>query len=155
MITKAQWKKGFKTTRDNIAAFGLKLPDWYSEEMPADRLGSPDKVVKMLVQKGVNINEKSKGTAGMGPMTPLDLGGQSARVVDAKGKSAIFFAIDNDDLEMVRVIAEGNGFDGNPYSFSAKKMTNCVGGVTYGPAGYAKASNASSAIVQYLESKGL
>ena len=76
---------------------------------------------------------------------------------DVKDKSAIYFAIENNNLEMVKFLAENNGFDGRPYTLTAFHVgaAGCVGGGTFGASAYAQQTNAGPETIAYLKSKGL
>ena len=66
--SKELWKQGYSAGKANMEGFGLKFPDWYSADMSADRFGTPEEMLKLLLAKGLNINEKnSQG------YTPLEL----------------------------------------------------------------------------------
>ncbi len=69
-------------------------------------------------------------------------------------KSAIYFAIEHKNMEMVKFIAGHKGFDGKNLSISAKKMTNCVGGGNYSPSEYADELEATD-IKDYLKKQGM
>jgi ankyrin repeat protein len=71
--SKEVWKQSFPQTKKNIDAFGVKLPEWFSADMPADRFGTAEEMLKILLSKGLKINEKNKGADGLGPRTPLEL----------------------------------------------------------------------------------
>ena len=83
--------------------------------------------VKFLLEKGA----KTGGIEG------LFTSGQCPG--DLKNKSAIYFAIENNNMEMVKYIAEHNGFDGKKMSvFPTKNIkTLCTGGTSYSPSAYA------------------
>jgi ankyrin repeat protein len=252
-------KAGFAAGKSNMEAFGLKVPEWYSN-LGDDRNGTPDEMLKLLLAKGLNINEKNKGSNGIPPSTPLEvsLGGgllnkpevtvalvnngadvkvesewygpaiiQAAQLgsvdvlkamldkganINATGKaftdtdngaqiknhtpltaaamknhteavkflldkganttgisgsiisgscpaklsdkSAIYFAIENKNIDMIKYIAEHNGYNGKELSISAKKMTNCVGGGSYSPSEYAKALDLGD-IKDYLKKQNM
>lgn len=65
-------KKGFAAGKANMEAFGLKMPDWYSN-LPDNLNGTPEDMLKVLLSKGLNINEKNKGAGGIPPQTPLEV----------------------------------------------------------------------------------
>jgi ankyrin repeat protein len=67
------WKSGFATTKGYMDGFGVALPAWYGEEPPAGRFGTPDEMLKLLLAKGLNINEKNKGIDGLKQRTPLEI----------------------------------------------------------------------------------
>ena len=71
--SKELWKQGFAQGKGSIEGFGLKVPDWYSADMSADRFGTAEEMLKLLLSKGLNINEKNKGLDGLKPRTPLEL----------------------------------------------------------------------------------
>lgn len=252
-------KTGCAGSKSILEGFGLKVPDWYLN-LPNDKNGTPEEMLKLLLAKGLDINQKNKGAGGIPDQTPLEvsLGGgflnkpevtlalinnganvkvesdwygpailQAAQVGSAdvlkamiekgadintqgkcftdadngaqiktftpltcaavknhteavkflleKGastegisgsivsgscpaklndKSAIYFAIENKNMEMVKVIVEHKGYNGKPLSISAKKMTNCVGGGSYKPSEYAKELGQSD-IKDYLKAQGL
>jgi len=73
-------------------------------------------------------------------------------LVDAKDKSALFFAIENNNLEMVKFLVENKAYDGKPYTLSAVHSgpigygAGCIGGGTYTPSKYAVAAHASRSV---------
>lgn len=71
-----------------------------------------------------------------------------------ENKSAVYFAIEHKNMDMVKIIVEGKGFNGQNLSISAKKMTNCVGGGSYSPSKYAKEVGVSD-IADYLKGQGM
>jgi len=258
--SKELWKQGFTQGKGSIEGFGLKLPDWYSAEMPADRFGSAEDMLKLLLSKGLNINEKNKSAAG--PLTPLEIsmgtgfgghpeimlalinngadvnmvsetygpmifqasqtgfvdvvkamvakgadvnasgkffaqsegvslkgytpliiaalnnrtelvkylieaGAKSTGAVEGQfsapngclaklaGKTAIFYAIENESLEMVKFMVEHKAFtNGERFTYTAKKMGGCLGGGGYSPLSYAKELGKTD-VYDYLKSQGV
>ena len=72
--SKDLWKQAFPAMKPALAPFGFTVfPEWYSADMPEDRYGSPEQMLKLLLAKGLNINEKNKGLDGMKPRTPLEM----------------------------------------------------------------------------------
>ncbi len=71
--SKEAWKQGFSQGKSLIDAMGVNLPDWYSADMPANRFGTAEEMLKILLSKGLNINQKNKGLDGLKPRTPLEL----------------------------------------------------------------------------------
>ncbi|MBK9477264.1 MAG: hypothetical protein IPN99_00070 [Bacteroidetes bacterium] len=63
----------FAAAKTSMESYGIKMPEWYAEDMPEDRLGTPDEMMALLLSQGLNINEKNKGFAGGKPTTPLTL----------------------------------------------------------------------------------
>jgi hypothetical protein len=71
------WAKQFPYMKPALAPYGFTVfPDWYSADMPDDRFGSPDEMLKILLATGLNIDQKNKGLNGLKPSTPLGLGFQ-------------------------------------------------------------------------------
>jgi len=64
-----------KTTRiavkTSIEPYGYVVPDWYVN-LPEDQEGTPEAMLKILLGKGLNINEANKGLSGLPPQTPLE-----------------------------------------------------------------------------------
>ena len=252
-------KTVFAAIKPSIEKYGFTVPDWYAN-MPDDRNRSADEVLKVLIAKGLNVNEKNNSSTKMPDQTPLEMtlgsglgnkedvmlaliangaevkmeskwGGplilQAAQcgfasVVKAmveKGvdintegacwtdadngaqirnftpltaatcknrfevvkylltagadthgisgsivagscpaklsnKSPIYFAIENKNMEMVKFIAENNGYNGKKLSIGAKKMTNCIGGGSYSPSELADELELPE-IKDYLKKKGM
>jgi len=72
--SKELWKQAFPAMQPALAQFGFTVfPDWYSADMAENRYGSPEQMLKLLLAKGLNINEKNKGLDGMKPRTPLEM----------------------------------------------------------------------------------
>lgn len=65
-------KNALAAGKSNMEAFGLKLPDWYGN-LPDDRNGTPEEMLKLLLNKGLNINQKDKGVNGMPDQSPLEV----------------------------------------------------------------------------------
>jgi len=58
--------------KKSIEPYGYTVPDWYLN-MPADRMGEPEEILKLLLGKGLAINEKNAGVKGGIPaQTPLE-----------------------------------------------------------------------------------
>lgn len=257
--SRAERKANFEAIKKSIEPFGIKTPDWYVN-MPDDRNVEPGEILKVLLGKGLKVDQKNKGTGGMPAQTPLEvaLGGglgskeavllalivngadvkvesdwygpailQAAQIgyasvlkamiergcdintegkcfTDAKNaagiktftpllcaaakdrldavkylmdngasikgisgsvvegecpaklsnKSAIYMAIDNKNMEMVKYIAEHKGYDGKQLSITAKKLTNCIGAGSYTPSEYADERDLDD-IKSYLKKQGL
>ncbi len=71
--SKDLWKQYYPQTQKNMEAFGIKLPDWYSADISADRFGTAEEMLKILLSKGLDVNQKNKGLDGLKPRTPLEL----------------------------------------------------------------------------------
>jgi ankyrin repeat protein len=56
----------------SIEKFGIAVPDWYVN-MPDDRNQNPEEILKLLLGKGLNINQKNKGINKMPDQTPLEV----------------------------------------------------------------------------------
>lgn len=269
--TPEEWKKSYAESKATLVGLGLTLPDWYAEVLSPDRIGTAAEMLKLLLDKGLAINQKGKSTGGEANLTPLeitlnhgagkkphvmlaliaagadvkhgtvllqaaetgfvdvvkamvekgadlnvrgevlwntsadtrgasnftpltaaalknntevvkylvgagakrsgvsgrqimkvrDAGGGTADTItclfDVKDKSAIYFAIENKNLELVKFLAENNAFDGRPYTLTAVHVgtAGCWGGGTFGASAYAQHTNASPETVAYLKAKGL
>ncbi len=117
--SKEVWKQGFAQGKGSIEGFGLKVPDWYAAEMSPERFGSAEEMLKLLLAKGLNINEKNKAGS-----TPLELalnggfGGYSNVMLalikngaDVKIESAvygplIFQAAQTGSVEVIKAMVE-------------------------------------------------
>ena len=72
--SKDLWKQAFPAMKPALAPFGFTVfPDWYSADITENRYGSPEQMLKLLLGKGLNINEKNKGLDGTKPRTPLEM----------------------------------------------------------------------------------
>lgn len=112
-------------------------------------------VVSYLLGAGASSTAAVNGTITLVGRKKLGDAQAPVCLADIKGMTAIYFAIQNDNLAMVKAIVEGNGYHGERLSYSAKKMTNCIGGGGYDPSGYAKALGASKELIDYLASKNI
>ena len=89
------FKQAMPAVKTSIAPFGFtKFPDWYSADMQEDRFGSADKMLKLLLDKGLNINEKNKGLDGTKPRTPLELA-LNTGLANVGGKEILLALISN------------------------------------------------------------
>lgn len=73
---------------------------------------------------------------------------------ELQNKSAIYFAIENNYLDLVKMIAEQNGYNGISMIVKSKQLTNCTPSGTYTPSQYANYLGITN-IEEYLKSKGL
>ncbi len=279
--SKEHWKTNFAAVKTSLETLGMTLPAWYAATLPEDRIGTADQMVKVLMAKGLGINQPNKGLNGTKPQTPLELtltqglgkrkdvmlaliangadvkivnpaygpvilqavscgfvevvqamvekgadvntrgtvftnasdsslsnsftplttaalknnleivkyligaGANAALVVngrsnmklrnanptfgndsitclvDARDKSALFFAVENDNLEMVKFLIENKAYDQRPYTLTAVHSgpvgygAGCIGGGTYTPSKYAVVTHASPSVVELLKSQGL
>ncbi len=64
--------KSIAAGKPTYESFGYKIPDWYTD-MPAERNGSFEEMLQVLLKKGLNINEKNK--AGQTPLVLAFAGG--------------------------------------------------------------------------------
>jgi len=55
-MTKAERVTAFKTGSSGMAAFGLKVPDWYSN-LPENLNSEPVEMLELILSKGVDINK--------------------------------------------------------------------------------------------------
>lgn len=58
-MTKAERINAFKTGASNMAAFGLKVPDWYSN-LPDNLNSEPVEMLELILSKGADINKPFK-----------------------------------------------------------------------------------------------
>jgi len=77
-------KTTFKVSKPVLESYGLKVPDWFAD-LPDDRNGTAEDMLKVLLSKGLDLNAKTKD-AGLGAMTPLEvaLGGGLSLKKDAQ-----------------------------------------------------------------------
>lgn len=111
--------------------------------------------VKLLVSKGAKLDEAASGNG-----TNI----KTSCVTSVKNKTAIFFAIESGDIEIVKYLVENtNGDWKKSMSVSQMKKTSDIGFETkttcfdnddYSPSQYAKASGMDE-IANYLKSKKL
>ena len=245
----------FAAIKTSVEKYGFVFPDWYTN-MPNDRNGNPDEILKLLLGKGLDINQKNKSATKMPDQTPLEMalgegfgnkeevtlalvnngadiktdskwygplilqaaqcgfptvlkamiekgadintegkcftdadnGAQisnftpltcaaaknhlpAVKVLVEKGasmqgisgsivsgvcpaklnnKSAIYFAIEHKNMDMVKYLVEHHAYDGKKLSISAKKMTGCIGGGSYSPSEYAEELDAND-LMEYLK----
>ena len=103
--SKELWKQQFPAMKPAIAPYGFTVfPDWYSADMPEDRFGTAESMLKVLLAQGLNINEKNKGMGGLKPQTPLEmaLGSGFGNVKE------IMLALINNGAD-VKLVSEGYG----------------------------------------------
>jgi ankyrin repeat protein len=62
----------FPAAKTSLESYGLKVPDWYVD-MPADRIGTFEEMLRTLLKSGLNINAKDK--AGNSPLKLAIAGG--------------------------------------------------------------------------------
>jgi ankyrin repeat protein len=252
-------KTVFAAVKPSIEKYGYTVPDWYVN-MPDDRNRSADEVLKVLIAKGLDVNQKNKSATKIPDQSALEmalgngLGNREAVMlaliangadvkleskwsgpvilqaaqcgfasvvkamvekgadINAEGicwtdadngaqirnftpltcaaaknhlevvkyllthgadnhgisgsivagacpaklsnKSAIYFAIENKNMEMVKFIVDNKGYDGKHLSISAKKMTNCIGGGSYKPSEYADELEQGD-LKDYLKKSGM
>ena len=281
--TPEEWKKNFAASKSTLEGLGMKLPAWYADVLSLDRIGTADQMLKLLLDKGLDINQKGKSTGGLPNVAPLEITlaqglGKKAHVMlalinaganvkythptygplilqaaqtgladvvkamvekgadinahggvwakataemsmstsftpltaaaamnhtevvryllgagarwtdtvsgranmkarntgstggatvtclfDLKDKQAMHFAIENDNLEMVKVLLENKAYIAQPYSLNAVHVgssimgagAGCVGGGTFTASPWAKATHASPALIEYLQAQGI
>lgn len=68
----AERLKGREAGKTSYESFGYKMPDWYVD-IPVDRIGTLEDMLQVLLEKGLNINEKNK--AGQTPIAMAYAGG--------------------------------------------------------------------------------
>ena len=107
-------KKAAAAGKAAIEGFGYALPDWYLN-MPDDRNGSADAMVKLLVSKGLDINGKNKANGIVKPQTPLEVAlatgfGTKKEVMLAMINNGADVKIVNDNFGSLIIQASQTGF---------------------------------------------
>ena len=93
----------YATIKPSIESYGFAVPDWYLK-MPEDRNGTADQILKVLLSKSLNVNEKNKGIGGMPPQTPLEV----ALNTGFGNREAVMLALINNGAD-VKVVSGGYG----------------------------------------------
>lgn len=98
-------------------------------------------IIRLLLQNNVNTEGISGKCEGECEMVVQD-------------KSAIYYAIENNYYDLVKMIAEQNGYNNKSMVVQSKKLTNCIPSGTYSPSQYADYLGIQD-IAGYLKSKGM
>lgn len=86
-----------------LEGFGLKVPDWYVN-LPDDRNGTPEDMLKLLLAKGLDINQKNYANGPIKPQTPLEV----TLAAGLGTKQDVMMALINNGAD-VKIVSENYG----------------------------------------------
>lgn len=131
-MTPEERKTAFAAGKAGMESYGLKVPDWYGD-LPDDRNGTSDQMVKLLVGAGVDVDERN--SAGLNPLLTalgvrkthvaqalVDAGADVKYVPDGNHKDAVAHAAEIGDLWLLKSIV-GQGADVNRETWDLDKET--------------------------------
>jgi ankyrin repeat protein len=159
-VVKAMVEKGANINVED-KMFDKKAQQYVNGFTPLTAAAMNDKldVVQYLLEAGAKAGEGVHGFS-------YSLATKCATRV--KNKTAIFFAIDNNNLEMVKLIQEKGAYNGKPVTINQLKQsstsdfgsysvttTSCFKDGDYSPSAYAGNIGASGEVNTYLKSSGL